>query len=90
MPAARHLAKIAVAHQHALLRRLPIHAEDLDHGIVIEARGEIVLVQAIGPQRALDVETVDRQADGAGDLGAGEAGGGLEVRAVEPSSGRGR
>jgi hypothetical protein len=80
---ARHLAEIAVAHQHALFRRLPVDTKDLDHGIVVESGGEVVLVQPIGPKRALDVETVHGKADRAGDFRAGEAAGRLEIGAVE-------
>ena len=80
---AAHLADAAGAHQHALGRVLPVDAPDLDGGIVEQAGGEVVLVEAVGAQRALDLQVVDGEADRVLDLGGGEAGGGGEGGGVE-------
>jgi hypothetical protein len=58
-------------------------APDLDARIVEQAGGEVVLVEAGGAERALDLQVVDREADRVLDLGGGEAGGGLKRGAVE-------
>src|SRR6185369_13482676 len=52
-------------------------------GIVEEAGGEVVLVEAVGAERALDLQVVDGEADRVLDLAGGEAGGGSEGGAVE-------
>src|SRR5581483_1968580 len=67
----------------ALVRVLPVDAPDLDGGIVEEAGGEIVLVEAVGAQCALHLQVVHGEADSILDLGSGEAGGGGEGGAVE-------
>ena len=56
-------------------------------GVIEQAGGEIVLVQAVGAQGAGNVEAVDVEADAVLQFAGGEAGGGLESGAVE---GRGR
>ena len=56
---------------------------DLDGGIVVEAGGQVVLIQAVGAERTGHLQVVDGEADGVLDLGGGEAGGGLEGGAVE-------
>ena len=80
---AAHLAERARAHQHALVGVLPVDAPDLDGGIVEEAGGEVVLVEAVGAERAVDLQVVDGEADRVLDLAGGEAGGGGEGGAVE-------
>ena len=52
-------------------------------GVVEEAGGEVVLVEAVVAERALHLEVVDGEADGVLDLARGEAGGGREGGAVE-------
>ena len=77
------LAEGAGAHQHALGGVGPVDAPDLDVGVVVEAGGEVVLVEAVGFQRGGDLQVVDGEAERVLDLGGGEAGGGLEGGAVE-------
>ena len=69
MPAARDLAEIAVAHEHALRGLRSIHPVDLDQRIVEQAGDQVRLVQPVGLERPLRRR--------------GEAGRGFEVRAVE-------
>ena len=83
MLAARNFSQVAIAHQDALLRVRPVHAVDLDQRVVEQAGGEIGLVQALRLQRALDIECIDVESDGALDLRAGEAAHRLELGAVE-------
>ena len=80
---AAHLAEGAGAHQHALRRVGPVDAPDLDAGVVVEAGGEIVLVEAVGLEGGGDLQVVDREAERVPDLAGREAGGGLEDGAVE-------
>ena len=80
---AAHLAEAARAHQHALVRIGPVDPPDLDGRIVEEPGGEVVLVEAVGAERALHLQVVDGEADGVLDLGGGEAGGGGERGAIE-------
>ncbi|MEI9932796.1 MAG: hypothetical protein WDM89_20240 [Rhizomicrobium sp.] len=72
-----------LAHQHALIRRRPVHAPDFDGRIVVEPRGEIVLVQRIRRQRAHHGEIVDREAKRRLHLARGEAAGGFVGEAIE-------
>jgi hypothetical protein len=51
--------------------------------VVVEAGGEVVLVEAVGFQRGRDFEVVDREAERVLDLAGGESRGGLEGGAVE-------
>src|SRR6185312_9541132 len=80
---AAHLAEAAGAHQHALVGVGPVDAPDLDDGIVVEAGGEVVLVEAIGLEGGGDLQVVHGEAQRVLDLAGCEAGGGLEGGAVE-------
>ena len=83
MRPARDLPQIAHTYQCSLFGVLPVHSVDLDFGVVVEPRGQIFLVQALGGQHALDVEIIDAQSDGACDLAGGKASVRLECGALE-------
>src|SRR5262249_55704335 len=80
---AAYLAEAARAHEDALLRVGPVDAPNLDGGIVEEAGGEVVLVEAVGLEGGGDLQVVDGEAQCVPDLAGREAGGGLEHGAVE-------
>jgi hypothetical protein len=80
---AAHLAERAGTHQHALVGVGPVDAPDFDGGVIVEARGEVVLAERVGAQRARHLQVVDGQADSILDVGGGEARSGLEGGAVE-------
>ena len=66
---AAHLAQRAGAHQHALVGVGPVDAPDFDRGIVVEAGGEVVLVEAVGFEGGGDFQVVDGQAECVLDFG---------------------
>jgi hypothetical protein len=78
-----HLAERTGAHQNALRGVGPVDAPDLDAGIIVEADGEIVIVEMRGAERALDRQIVHGKADTVLDLGGGDACGGFEGGAIK-------
>jgi hypothetical protein len=72
-PPAPDLADDPAPHQHALRDVRPVHAPDLDGGVVPSAVEDVGLGDGVGGQHALGVLRVDREVGAGADFGRAEA-----------------